>query len=237
MIPNTCRKWGSDAIRKKGRNKYGQQKYHGKSGNFYGTVQTKQAEREYKRFLVEKLPRERVAQRARARITGMSRSTIIKLLKKKAKSIKPIASFITPSLERPIREMDELWSYVKSKQYVVWIWLALERQTRKIVGIAFGDRSEETCYQLWKSLPADYRKRAVCYTDGLPSCEAILPVKRQRKVAKSSGETNHIERFNNTMRQRCANLVRKTLSQSKNEELHCTRIRILIDQYNLEVSV
>ncbi len=133
--------------------------------------------------------------------------------------------------------MDELWSYVKSKQFFVWIWLALERQTRKIVGIAFGDRSEETCYQLWKSLPADYRKRAICYTDGLTSYEAVLPGNRHRKVAKNSGETNHIERFNNTIRQRCANLVRKTLSYSKNEELHCTRIRILIDHYNLEVSV
>jgi insertion element IS1 protein InsB len=43
--------------------------------------------------------------------------------------------------------------------------MALERQTRKVVGLAFGDRSAETCRALWQSLPADYRKRAIIYTD------------------------------------------------------------------------
>jgi len=68
-------------------------------------------------------------------------------------------------LERPILELDEIWSYVGSKTNKVWIWLALERQTRRIVGLAFGDRSEKTCRKLWKSFPADYRKRAIMYTD------------------------------------------------------------------------
>ncbi len=77
MIPIKCRKCGSDAIRKNGKNTYGQQKYHCKSCNFYGTMDIKQAEREHKRFLVEKLHQERLSQRAIARITGMSRSTII----------------------------------------------------------------------------------------------------------------------------------------------------------------
>jgi IS1 family transposase len=61
--------------------------------------------------------------------------------------------------------MDELWSYVDSKGNQVWVWIALERQTRKVVGLAFGDRSAETCRELWQSLPADYRKRAIIYTD------------------------------------------------------------------------
>ncbi|MEB3160457.1 MAG: IS1 family transposase, partial [Synechocystis sp.] len=33
---------------------------------------------------------------------------------------------------------------------------------------------------------------------------------------KETGETSHIERFNNTLRQRCSRLVRKSLSFSKN---------------------
>ncbi len=186
---------------------------------------------------MEKLQLERLSQRAIARITGISRSTIIKRLKKKAQEMKDIADRILPSLQRPIIEMDELWSYVGSKAKKVWIWLAIERQTRKIVGIAFGDRSEETCSALWYSLPADYRKRAVCITDGLLRYDAILPTKRHRKTQKGRGETNGIERFNNTLRQRCPNLVRKTLSFSKDEILHQTRIRIFIDHYNSELSV
>jgi insertion element IS1 protein InsB len=115
--------------------------------------------------------------------------------------------------------------------------MALERQTRKVVGLAFGDRSEATCRTLWQSLPADYRKRAICATDQWESYGLVLPSKRHRICAKSSGETSHIERFNNTLRQRCANLVRKTLSFSRDGQLHRTRIRLFIDHYNVTISV
>ncbi|MEE4358213.1 MAG: IS1 family transposase, partial [Desulfococcaceae bacterium] len=74
--------------------------------------------------------------------------------------------------------MDELWSYVGKKSDPVWIRLTMERQTRRTVGVAFGDRSAETCRNLWKSLPADYRRRAVCRTDQRESYAAVLPSKR-----------------------------------------------------------
>ena len=118
----------------------------------------------------------------------------------------------------------------------MWIWLAQERQTRRIVGIAFGDRSAETCRELWQSLPADYRKRAVCYSDLWEPYATVLPSCRHRPVGKESGQTSHVERLNNTLRQRCANLVRKTLSFSKDPELHQIRIRHFIDHYNSRVT-
>ncbi|GMT50198.1 MAG: insertion element IS1 protein InsB [bacterium] len=136
------------------------------------------------------------------------------------------------SKKRPVLELDELWSYVGSKKNKVWIWLALERQTRQIVGLAFGNRGEETCKELWKSLPGDYRKRGILYTDFWDSYQAVLPSKRHRPVSKDSGETSHIERFNNTLRQRCSNLVRKTLSFSKIQFYHEIRIRTFIEHYN-----
>jgi len=114
----------------------------------------------------------------------------------------------------------------------VWIWLALERQTRQIVGLAFGNRGKETCKALWESLPADYRKRGILYTDFWHSYQSVLPSKRHRAVSKDSGETSHIKRFNNTLRQRCSNLVRKTLSFSKNQFYHEIRIRMFIEHYN-----
>ena len=128
--------------------------------------------------------------------------------------------------------MDELWSYVDSKGNEIWVWMALERQTRKVVGLAFGDRSADTCRELWQSLPADYRKRAIIYTDEWSAYPCVLPSKRHRPVPKEAGETNHIERLNNTLRQWCANLVRKTLSFSKDLELHKTRIRMVIEHCN-----
>ena len=105
------------------------------------------------------------------------------------------------------------------------------------MGVAFGDRSEKTCRRLWESLPADYRKRAIIYTDQYGSYIPILPKKRHRSCKKGSGETNHIERYNNTLRQRCANLVRQALSFSKSFLLHEIRIRLFIEHYNQTLSV
>ena len=122
--------------------------------------------------------------------------------------------------------MDELWSYVTNKGNQVWVWTALERQTRKVVGLAFGDRSAVTCRELWQSLPSDSRKRAIISTDEWDAYGCVLPSKRHRPVPKETGETNHIERLKNTLRQWCANIVRKTLSFSKDLELHKTRIRM-----------
>ncbi len=129
-------------------------------------------------------------------------------------------------------ECDELWSFVGAKDNDVWVWLAYERQTGRIVGYALGDRSADTCRRLWHSLPADYRKRAIIYTDEYESYASVFPATRHRPVPKESGETNHIERFNNTLRQWCANLVRKTLSFSRSVQLLETRIRMVIDHYN-----
>ena len=85
------------------------------------------------------------------------------------------------------------------------------------------------------SLPPDYRKRAICYSDFYEAYASILPSKRHRAVGKETGETAHIERINTTLRQRCANLVRKTLSFSKDEHWHEIGIRIFIDHYNCEL--
>ncbi len=133
--------------------------------------------------------------------------------------------------------MDELWSFVGSKQHPVRILLALDRASRKIVGVAFGDRSAATCRRLWESLPPAYRQRAVIYTDHWDAYQTVLPSKRHHAVDKGSGETNHIERFNNTLRQRCSALVRKTLSFSRNDWLHQKRVRLFIKPYNASLSV
>lgn len=119
-----------------------------------------------------------------------------------------------------ILECDELWSFVGKKQHQKWIWLALNRDTREIVGMAVGARTKATARRLWASLPGVYRQCAVCYTDFWAAYTAILPSKRHRAVGKDSGHTSHIERLNNTLRQRCSRLVRKTLSFSKKRANH-----------------
>jgi len=50
------------------------------------------------------------------------------------------------------------------------------------------------------------------------------------------GETNHLERFNNTLRQRVSRLGRKTLSFSKKHSHHLAAIWYFIHHYNSNLS-
>ena len=134
-------------------------------------------------------------------------------------------------------ECDEAWSFVGNKGNKQWIWLAIDRQSREIVGAHVGDRSRAGARALWHSLPPIYRQCAVCYTDFWEAYETVLPNKRHRPVGKESGQTNHIERFNCTLRQRVSRLVRKTLSFSKKLENHIGAIWLFIHHYNASLPV
>ena len=46
-----------------------------------------------------------------------------------------------------------------------WVWLALDKESKEIVGVYLGERSSEGAQGLWDSLPAVYRQCAVSYTD------------------------------------------------------------------------
>ena len=50
-------------------------------------------------------------------------------------------------------ECDEAWSFVGHKGNKQWIWLALDKKTREIVGVYIGNRSEDGARGLWNSLP------------------------------------------------------------------------------------
>lgn len=133
-------------------------------------------------------------------------------------------------------ECDEMWSFVDSKKNEIYIWLAIDRDTREIVGCFVGSRTRQSARQLWASLPAVYRQYAIAYTDFWQAYQTVIPRKRHRAVGKETGQTNHIERLNNTFRQRISRLVRKGLSFSKKLDNHIGAIWYFIQCYNTELT-
>jgi insertion element IS1 protein InsB len=134
---------------------------------------------------------------------------------------------------RPILELDELWTFVLRKADDKWIWLALCRQSRQVVAFVVGDRSEATCRRLWEAIPQAYRA-AICYSDFWAAYAAVIPSAQHRGVGKETGETAHVERYNNTLRQRLGRLVRKTLSFSKATAMLVMTLQLFIHRYNEE---
>ena len=64
--------------------------------------------------------------------------------------------------------------------------------------------------------------------------QGVIPAAQHRAITKKARKTNHIERFNNTLRQRVSRLVRETLSFSKKLAHHIGAIKYFICNYNLE---
>lgn len=135
-----------------------------------------------------------------------------------------------------VLELDELWSFVKKKTEKRWIWLAVCRATRQVVAYVIGDRSEATCQTLWERIPPIYRM-GPCYTDFWEAYTQVVPRPQHRSVGKETGQTAHVERFNNTLRQRLGRLVRKTLSFSKSEWMHELCLKLFIHRYNASIKI
>jgi insertion element IS1 protein InsB len=67
---------------------------------------------------------------------------------------------------------------------------------------------------------------------GLPGSD---PTRATREATgKEEGETCHVERWINTLRQRLSRFVRKTLSLSKSRRMHHCCLKLFIHRRNLE---
>ena len=189
------------------------------------------------RELIDKLLFERLSLAGIVRVTGVSSDWLQHYVNKKYEQTLREVTVTKKSKRRLTIECDEMWSFVQNKHDKYWIWLALDIETHEIVGAYVGKRDEQSAQRLWKSLPPVYRQCAVSYTDFWRAYSQVFPCKRHRAVGKETGLTNHIERFNCTMRQRISRLVRKTLSFSKKVENHIGAIWNFIHHYNQSLSI
>jgi insertion element IS1 protein InsB len=130
-------------------------------------------------------------------------------------------------------EADEVCSFLRQKANKRWVWIAMDKQTRQTMAFHVGDRSRDSAKQSWANLPAVYRERATFFTDQYDVYKDVIPAERHRAISKKALKTNHIERFNNTLRQRVSRGVRETLAFSKKLEKHIGAVRYFIRHYNL----
>lgn len=136
-------------------------------------------------------------------------------------------------LRRLEAEADEMWSFVEKKANKQWIWIAMDVKTRQVIAFHVGDRSRDSANTLWANIPLIYREQATFYTDQYDAYTGVIPAEQHKAITKKARKTNHIERFNNTLRQRVSRLVRETLSFSKKLAHHIGAIKYFMCHYNL----
>lgn len=129
-------------------------------------------------------------------------------------------------------ELDELWTFVGRKRRKKWLWLAVERHSRRIVAWVLGGRGRATARRLWQALPVDYRTGTWYFTDEWEAYRGVLPAHAHRPRSKGSGQTSIVEAINCSLRQKCTVLVRKSCSFSRCLKMHHVRIQLVIDEHN-----
>jgi IS1 family transposase len=194
------------------------------------------------RALIERLLLERISLRGICRAVGVGLQWLLQFMVTRFQAapedlyIKAADSTPTVILQQLEAELDELWSFVGKKENRQWVWIAMDASTRQVIAFYVGDRSSQSAMALWEQIPAVYQEQAMFYTDQYAVYTGVIPPTRHRAISKLARKTNHVERFNCTLRQRVSRLVRATLSFSKNLANHIGAIKYFICDYNLTMS-
>ena len=158
------------------------------------------------------------------------------MVEKKDQTNPTLTDTLSPAEPDDVLELDEAWSFVLKKARKRWLWTAMCRRTRQIVAFVIGDRSEATCQLLWQAIPEAYQ-HCQTYSDFWEAYSNVFPKETHHSVGKESGQTNHMERWNNTLRQWNARYTRKTLSFSKTDYFHELVTRLFIIRYISKVEL
>ena len=169
------------------------------------------------------------------RALGVHRHTLAIWLLELIVRLPAFRTSVKPAQSDDVLELDELWSFVGQRRQKRWLWVALCRRTRQIVAFVIGDRSAKTCRKLWKRIPKAYQQ-CRSFSDFWHAYQQVITTGKHSSVGKESGETAHVERWNNTLRQRISRYVRKSLSFSKNDKFHHLVTKWYIYEYNLSLT-
>jgi IS1 family transposase/transposase-like protein len=235
-ITHICRVCKSTNIVKNGSNRCGNLQYHCKDCGTYRVLQPKILYSEAEKRTVLQASQERSSLRGMQRVFGVARQTVAEWIKTSAQKLPEIEDILLAATPNDVLELDEVWSFVVKKGQKRWLWTAMCRRTCQIVAFVIGDRSKATCLRLWTAIPDAY-KHCHTFSDFWIAYRQVFPAETHRCVGKETGETAHMERWNNTLRQRVGRYVRQILSFSKSDLHHYLFTKSFIIQYNLEISL
>jgi len=241
VVRDTCPACRSSRYKKNGHTRHGKQNHQCKTcGRQFTANPLDRSIAHEQRLRIEQLLRERISLRGICRAVGVSLTWLLHFMVECFTACPDdlhLQLSVQPSevvVSRLEAEADEMWSFVQKKANKQWIWIAMDAKTRQIIAFHVGDRSGKSGKQLWANVPEAYQQQAVFYTDLYEVYKGVIPPARHKPITKHARKTNHIERFNNTLRQRVSRLVRDTLSFSKKLANHIGAIKYFICHYNLE---
>jgi insertion element IS1 protein InsB len=240
VVRDACPECQSSRYKKNGHTRTGKQNHQCNAcGRQFVSSPEDRLISDEQRTLMEHLLRERISPRGICRAVGVSLPWLLHCMVECFAACPDHLHVRRPAgptevvIHQLEAEADEMWSFVGKRANKQWIWIALDAQTRQVIAFHVGDRRRESTQALWATLPGAYREQARFHTDRYEAYRGVIPAERHQAITKQARKTNHIGRFNNTLRQRLSRLVRETLSFSKTLANHIGAIRYFICHYNL----
>jgi insertion element IS1 protein InsB len=240
VVRDACPECGSIQFKKNGHIHSGKQNHQCKAcGRQFVASAEAHLVSDERRTLIAHLLCERISLRGICRAVGVSLTWLLHFMVERFAACPEhlhVQLPVSPTdviLRQLEAEADEMWSFVRQKANKQWIWIAMDATTRQIIAFHVGDRRRDSARELWANIPEIYREQATFHTDQYEAYKGVIPAERHRAITKKARKTNHIERFNNTLRQRVSRLVRETLSFSKKLANHIGAIKHFICHYNL----
>ena len=240
VVRDACPECGSIQFKKNGHIHSGKQNHQSKlCGRQFVASAEEHLISDERRTLIEHLLCERISLRGICRAVGVSLTWLLHFMVERFAACPDhlhAQAPVNPTdvvLRRLEAEADEMWSFVEKKAQKQWIWIAMDAKTRQVMAFHVGDHSRDSAKQLWANIPMAYREQAIFHTDQYEAYQGVIPPAQHKAITKHARKTNHIERFNNTLRQRVSRLVRETLSFSKKLANHIGAIKYFICHYNL----
>ena len=239
LIRETCPACGSSRYKRNGHTRHGKQNHQCKAceRQLSATADDRLIADE-QRQRIEQLLCERISLRGICRAVGVSLTWLLHFMVECFTACPDDVHVESPTrptavgLSQLEAEADAMWSFVQKKANKQWIWIAMDAKTRQIIAFHVGDRRGESGKALWAKMPMVYREQATFHTDQYEVYKGVIPAEQHRAITKKARQTNHIERFNNTLRQRVSRLVRDPLSFSKKLVNHIGAIKYFICHYH-----
>lgn len=123
-------------------------------------------------------------------------------------------------------ELDEMWSYVGSKDHQRWLWHAMDHHTGAVLAYVLGSHQDSVFLKLHSLLEPFGITHF--YTDDWGAYSRHLPAD-QHEIGKQN--TQKIERKHLTLRTRIKRLARKTICFSKLTQMHDSVIGLFINRF------
>lgn len=154
--------------------------------------------------------------RSISRLLKISPTTVIERIKEIAIKINPPPIFYGKEYE-----VDELCTYIGNKRDRYWIAYALQKDTKKVIGVRIGKRTNKTLRPLIDQLILS--EPIKIFTDKLMNYRGLIP--KDIHCVKQY-HINHIERMNLTLRTHLKRLNRRTICYSKSITMLMACIKI-----------